>query len=66
MATWLAVDRMMDFGAELAELSPATIEKLDHTMSSNWSRANPVDIIGDALPEQYRTAVELVVADPRC
>ncbi|WP_024849349.1 bifunctional acetate--CoA ligase family protein/GNAT family N-acetyltransferase [Aminobacter sp. J41] len=60
----LAVDRMMDFGAELAELSPATIEKLDRPMSSNWSRANPVDIIGDALPEQYRTAVELVVADP--
>lgn len=60
----LAVDRMMDFGAELAELSEATLAALDRTMSQNWSRTNPVDIIGDAPPGRYRVAVDAVAADP--
>lgn len=61
----LAVDRLMDFGAELAILSPATLATLEQTMSPNWSRANPVDIVGDAPPERYRAAVEAVAADPQ-
>jgi len=60
----LAIDRMMDFGAELAELSTDTLATLDRTMSANWSRANPIDIIGDAPPDHYRAAVETVAADP--
>lgn len=60
----LAVDRMMDYGAELANLSEETLATLDRTMSANWSRTNPVDIIGDAPPERYRIAVETVAADP--
>ncbi len=60
----LAVDRLMDFGCELAVLSPDTLAALDRTMSTNWSRANPVDIIGDAPPDRYRMAVEAVAADP--
>ena len=60
----LAVDRLVDFGAELAALSPATLAMLERTMSANWSRANPVDIVGDASPERYRIAVETVAADP--
>ncbi len=60
----LAVDRMMDFGAELADLSDDTLASLDRTMSVNWSRTNPGDIIGDAPPDRYRTAVEAVAADP--
>jgi len=60
----LAVDRLMDFHGELAVLSPKTIAALDQTMPSNWSHANPVDIVGDAPPERYRAAVEAVAADP--
>lgn len=60
----LAVDRLMDFGIELADLSPQSLAALDRTMSANWSRANPVDIVGDASPERYRAAVETVAADP--
>src|SRR5690606_28743903 len=41
----LAVDRLMDRGGELAELSPETIAQLDRTMPPTWSRSNPVDII---------------------
>ena len=60
----LAVDRLMDFGGELAILSPATLAVLDKTLPVNWSRANPVDIVGDASPERYRMAVNAVAADP--
>lgn len=60
----LAVDQLIDHGGELATLSGETIATLDKTMPATWSRANPVDIIGDAPPERYRAAVEAVVADP--
>lgn len=60
----LAIDGLLDHGGELAELSAETIAALDKTMPATWSRANPVDIIGDAPPERYRAAVEAVAADP--
>ncbi len=59
----LAVDQLIDCKGELAELSTATIEKLNASLPRTWSHANPVDIIGDASPERYRTAVEAVAAD---
>ena len=60
----LAVDRLMDCRGELAELSADTIKLLDKSLPANWSRANPVDIIGDASPERYQTAVKAVAEDP--
>ncbi len=59
----LAVDRLLDEGGVLAELSSATIAALDPVLPPNWSRANPVDIIGDASPERYVAALERVAAD---
>jgi acetyltransferase len=59
----LAVDRLADLGAEPATLSPATIEKLDRALPETWSRANPVDIIGDAPAERYAKAIEAVAED---
>lgn len=60
----LAVDQLVDCGGEMAELSAATIAALDADLPPTWSRANPVDIIGDAPPERYRAAVRAVAADP--
>jgi len=60
----LAVDQLVDCGGDLAELEPATIGRLDAVLPATWSRANPVDIIGDAPPERYVQAVEAVAADP--
>ncbi|HUE45473.1 MAG TPA: acetate--CoA ligase family protein, partial [Aestuariivirgaceae bacterium] len=59
----LAVDRHLDFDGELAVLAPETIAALDPQLPANWSRANPVDIIGDAGPERYIAAAEAVLAD---
>ncbi len=60
----LAVDELAGTTASLAELSQATIERLDAGLPPTWSRANPVDIIGDAPAARYRSAVEIVAADP--
>ncbi|WP_173935043.1 bifunctional acetate--CoA ligase family protein/GNAT family N-acetyltransferase [Chelativorans sp. Marseille-P2723] len=59
----LVVDRLMDLKADLASLSDETMRRLDESLPKNWSRANPVDIIGDAPPERYRAAVQAVAAD---
>lgn len=60
----LAVDHLVERGCELAELTGPTIAGLDRVLPANWSRANPVDIIGDAPPERYVAAMQLVAADP--
>jgi acetyltransferase len=60
----LAVDHLIDQGCALAELSPQTLAALDAVLPASWSHANPVDIIGDAPPERYLAAMELVAADP--
>lgn len=62
----LAVDRIGDLGCEIAELAPETISRLDAVLPATWSRANPVDIIGDASPERYIKALEIVAADDNC
>ncbi|MFN4271713.1 MAG: GNAT family N-acetyltransferase [Aliihoeflea sp.] len=60
----LAVDTLVDRGGELAELSPETVAALDKTLPATWSKANPVDIIGDAPADRYRAAIEAVARDP--
>jgi len=49
----LAADAAALGGARLAELSATTMAKLDALLPPTWSRANPVDIIGDAPVERY-------------
>ena len=60
----LATDSLVAGDGELAELSEETLRALDPVLPSVWSHANPVDIIGDAPPERYAKAVEIVSKDP--
>jgi len=59
----LAVDRLADLGGTLAALSPETINKLDAALPPIWSRANPVDIAGDADAARYLAAFEALLED---
>jgi acetyltransferase len=61
----LAVDRLVDFGGSLAALSPETLARLDGLLPKTWSRANPVDIIGDADAGRYAASLETLLADPQ-
>ena len=49
---------------DLAEFGAETIARLDAQMPANWSRGNPVDIIGDAPAQRYVQALEAINADP--
>ena len=60
----LAVDQLVECNVDLADLSPATMERLNAALPPTWSHANPVDIIGDAPPDRYCGAVDAVAADP--
>jgi acetyltransferase len=59
----LAVDRMMDIGGVLAAPAAETLAGLDGAMPAGWSRANPLDIDGDAGPERYLAALDALAAD---
>jgi acetyltransferase len=59
----LAVDRLADLGGALAEISPTAMKKLDAALPPIWSRANPVDIAGDADAERYAAALERLLED---
>ena len=49
---------------ELATLSDATLARLDACLPANWSRGNPVDIIGDAPPQRYVDALRVLLGAP--
>ena len=60
----LATDSAVAHGAEIAELSQETIEELSKVLPAAWSHGNPVDLLGDASPERYAKAIEIVAKDP--
>ena len=59
----MAADRAGDMDIPLAELSADTMKALNSKLSTNWSRSNPVDIVGDATPDHYRDAILSVAQD---
>jgi len=60
----LAVDRLVDLGGSLAALDPETVARLDAVLPPGWSRANPLDIVGDADAGRYAAALETLLASP--
>jgi len=59
----LATDALIECGGKLADLSGKTLDELNKLLPPHWSRGNPVDILGDANPETYARAVEIVSRD---
>ncbi|MGA7489485.1 MAG: bifunctional acetate--CoA ligase family protein/GNAT family N-acetyltransferase [Xanthobacteraceae bacterium] len=59
----LAVDRLADLSGTLASISAQTMSKLDAALPPIWSRANPVDIAGDADAARYVAALEGLIED---
>ena len=61
----MATDALVEGGGELAVLAEQTLRALDALLPATWSRANPVDIVGDAPPQRYVGVIESVLADPK-
>jgi acetyltransferase len=60
----LTTDALIRTGGELASLEPETIERLNQVLPPHWSHGNPIDILGDADPDRYAKAFEIVATDP--
>ncbi|MDH3453251.1 MAG: acetate--CoA ligase family protein, partial [Gammaproteobacteria bacterium] len=56
----MATDALIKAGGKLAELRSATVADLDSVLPNNWSRGNPVDIIGDAPAQRYVDALQVL------
>jgi acetyltransferase len=60
----LATDALVAGGGELAPLGAETCARLDAVLPAAWSHANPLDILGDADPGRFATALSLAGEDP--
>ena len=59
----IATDTLIANGGKLAKLSKTIIEELNQHLSPHWSKGNPLDVLGDAGPEQYAIALEMCAKD---
>jgi acetyltransferase len=59
----LAADALESAGGRLAELPEHLVAKLDTVLPANWSKANPIDVIGDTDPERYRKVMEILLSN---
>jgi acetyltransferase len=59
----MATDTLIANKGNLVELSQATIEKLNAVLPPYWSHGNPVDIVGDAPPDRFAKATQIILED---
>ena len=62
----LAADGLIAAGGKLAKLSQESMDALNALCPPHWSHGNPVDILGDAGPDRYSKALDIVMKDQNC
>ncbi len=60
----LCADACEKFGVKIASLPASLARKLEPFMHKAWSRSNPIDLVGDALPGRYEKALQAVLSEP--
>jgi acetyl coenzyme A synthetase (ADP forming)-like protein len=61
----LVADALEPQGMDLVELSPTTVAELKPVFPPEASIRNPLDMIASATAENYRTALDALLADPQ-
>ncbi|TWU24423.1 Succinyl-CoA ligase [ADP-forming] subunit alpha [Novipirellula galeiformis] len=59
----MATDALLQRKGTLAELSDASIQKLDGLLPEAWSHGNPIDVLSDADADRFGEAVAIALAD---
>jgi acetyltransferase len=59
----MTTDALIARDGELAKLSAESLEQLNALLPACWSHANPIDVLGDAPPERFAKAVEIVLKE---
>ncbi|SHO54444.1 succinyl-CoA synthetase subunit alpha [Vibrio quintilis] len=57
----MAIDTLLERGGTLAELTDELKQQLDQILPASWSRANPVDLVGDAGHQRYVAALNILL-----
>src|SRR5438270_100065 len=60
----LAADGLLSNGGQLAQLSAESMKALNELLPPHWSHNNPIDMLGDALPERYAKVIDIAAHDP--
>src|ERR1700745_2389202 len=60
----LAADGLLSNGGDPAKLSAETMEALNQFLPPHWSHNNPIDVLGDALPDRYAKVLDIAAKDP--
>lgn len=60
----IATDSLIANGGKLSEVEPETLDKLNSILPAQWSKNNPIDILGDADSFRYKETVKAVLEDP--
>ncbi|WP_321374724.1 GNAT family N-acetyltransferase [uncultured Draconibacterium sp.] len=61
----MATDSLISMGGRLVTLSEDTMQKLNDFLPPFWSHGNPVDVLGDATPQRFARATEIVLEDKK-
>tara|TARA_Y100000310_G_scaffold171786_1_gene171945 strand:+ start:1634 stop:2932 length:1299 start_codon:yes stop_codon:yes gene_type:complete len=56
----LTADACEENKIKIPTLSKSIIKKLDQFLPKNWSHNNPIDLVGDALEEDYSRTIEIL------
>lgn len=59
----MAADASERAGLQLASLEPQTMERLRAALPAAACASNPIDLLGDALADRYRLALQMVLED---
>ncbi|HET7865857.1 MAG TPA: acetate--CoA ligase family protein, partial [Burkholderiaceae bacterium] len=60
----MAADAAALIGVPLSPVNPALLDTLSAFLPPTWSKANPVDIIGDAPVQRYTQTLQALLAAP--
>ncbi|MCG5509668.1 bifunctional acetate--CoA ligase family protein/GNAT family N-acetyltransferase [Ectothiorhodospira lacustris] len=59
----MATDRAVELDITMAQLSAATMEKLNKALPDQWSHGNPIDLLGDADDGRFDAALKACLDD---
>jgi acyl-CoA synthetase (NDP forming) len=58
-------DLIVKKGKTLYELTSEDLQALDEVLPFNWSKNNPIDIIGDATSARYKSALNVMIQNDK-